>query len=102
MGELPGSDEVRAGLWAPGYRVERLLGSGAFGSVYLAEQVSTHREVALKVLSVGLGSPRDEERFDEEVRTLARLDSHPHVVDLIDYGLLSDGRPFFAMRFCMS
>lgn len=99
MGELPGSDEVRAGLWAPGYRVERLIGSGAFGSVYLAEQVSTHREVALKVLSVGLGSPRDEERFDEEVRTLARLDSHPHVVDLIDYGLLSDGRPFFAMRF---
>lgn len=97
--DMSGDPGVAGRVSAPGYQIVRFLGSGAFGSVYVAEQTSTHRHVALKVLSVGLGSPRDRERFDDEVRTLALLDSHPHIVDLLDYGFLDDQRPFFAMRY---
>ncbi|MBI4568061.1 MAG: protein kinase [Planctomycetes bacterium] len=62
------------------YRVEREIGSGAFGTVFLARDRATGRKVALKVLRENfLDDPEVRERFRRECRALARLD-HPNIV----------------------
>jgi serine/threonine-protein kinase len=80
-----------------GYRIERVLGRGGMSVVYLAEQLSLGRKVALKVLSPELS--RDEpfrQRFVVECRTAAGLES-PFIVPIYDAGE-SDGRLYMAMR----
>jgi len=68
----------------PRYRVERLLGSGGMGSVYLAEHRVLERDVALKVINPELLSDRGMvERFRSEAKAAARL-SHPNVVTVYD------------------
>lgn len=68
------------------YRVIRLLGRGTMGSVYLAEQVSMARPVALKILPPSLSSDHAfVERFLREARAAARL-NHPHIVAALDFG----------------
>lgn len=80
------------------YRVIRLLGRGTMASVYLAEQVSMARPVALKILSPTLaGDPTFVERFLREARASARL-NHPNLVAAIDFGEV-DSRFFLAMEF---
>jgi len=67
-----------------GYEIDRELGSGAMGTVYLARQESLDRPVALKVLSLAsFLSSRSRFRFLAEARTLGRL-RHPHVVSVHD------------------
>ena len=61
------------------YRIERLLGKGGMGEVYEAEHVEQQRRVALKILSQGLQSREDRERFLSEGRLAASI-SHPHTV----------------------
>ena len=80
------------------YRFIRLLGRGTMSSVYLAEQVSMARPVALKILSPTLASdPAFVERFMREARASARL-NHPNIVSAIDFGEF-DSRFFLAMEF---
>ncbi len=71
------------------YRVERLLGQGAMGSVYLARDPELHRAVAIKtVRDLGLEEDRLAsflERFRNEARAAARL-SHPAIVAVYDVG----------------
>ncbi len=68
------------------FRVVRLLGSGGMGFVYLAEQVSLGRPVALKVLRSDLVMAADfTERFRREALLLSSVE-HPAVVRVIDYG----------------
>lgn len=68
------------------FRVARLLGSGGMGFVYLAEQVSLGRPVALKVLRGDLAMATDfAERFRREALLLSSVE-HPAVVRVIDYG----------------
>src|SRR6187551_997353 len=62
-----------------GYRIERLLGRGGMGAVYAAEQIEDGRQVAVKVLTSGLGSDEDRERFIREGRTAASI-NHPNTV----------------------
>lgn len=79
------------------YKLVRRLGSGAYGSVYLAEQSTpVQRSVALKLLHPGIGSPRVLRRFDLERRVLAALD-YSGIARLLDAGAAPDGRPYFVM-----
>ncbi len=81
-----------------GYRVERLLGRGGMGEVYLAVQESLGRPVALKVLSAKLAADQDFVlRFQAEARAAAAL-NHPNVVTVHDVWE-EGGRHFLAMEF---
>src|SRR5436309_10903071 len=68
------------------YRIERLLGRGGMGAVYLAHELALDRDVAIKVLPPEqAGAPQFRERFRREARTAARL-NHPNIVPLHTFG----------------
>ena len=80
------------------YRIERLLGRGGMGAVYLAHELALDRDVAIKVLPPEQAStPVMRERFRREARTAARL-SHPHIVPLHTFGEVS-GLIYFVMGY---
>ncbi len=68
-----------------GFRIERLLARGGTSDVYLARQSHPERPVAIKVFRAGLGSERQAERFESEVRILAKLD-HPNIAAIFSAG----------------
>jgi serine/threonine-protein kinase len=87
--------EVLAGK----YRLEKLLGKGAVGVVYRAQNTLIGRTVAIKVLRAEHAT--DEEvvgRFLREARA-ANLVRHPNVVDVLDIGRDDDGVPFIVQEF---
>lgn len=89
---------VRTGTVVAGFRVISLVGKGAMGAVYLAEETATGRRVALKVLAAELA--RDERfrrRFLRESQVAASLD-HPHVVATVAAGE-EDGLLYLAMDY---
>lgn len=67
------------------------------GAVYLAEDVTLGRQVAIKVLHPEMASPEAVARMLREARTLAALE-HPGIVPVHDAGLLADGRAFCVMK----
>ena len=84
-----GTDPTRVGP----YLIERKLGSGGMGTVYLASHEQTGRMVALKLLSPSLA--REEglvARFMREIDALKKL-KNPHVVELFDHGV--DGEMYY-------
>lgn len=91
----PARDPERLGP----YRVLRRLGSGAVGSVYLAEQHEPIlRRVAIKVIRPGMDSREVLARFAVERQALALLD-HPNVASVLDAGVSDDGRPYLCMEY---
>ncbi len=86
VAEPPASGPAELPQRIGGYRVERRIGRGAMGEVYLAVQESLRRPVALKVLAPRLAADRDfVHRFQAEARAAAAL-SHPNVVVVYDVG----------------
>ncbi len=70
----------------PGYRIEKEIGHGGMSTVYLAEQESLKRQVAIKVMSPALAADRTfGERFFAEGETVAQF-NHPHIVAVYDLG----------------
>src|SRR3954464_4391265 len=68
------------------YRLERLLGRGGMGGVYLATHLGTERFVALKLIAPQfMRNEEFVERFKREARASGRL-RHPNVVDVTDFG----------------
>src|SRR5262245_22720384 len=80
------------------YRIERLLGRGGMGAVYLAHELALDRDVAIKVLPPEhAGAPEVRDRFRREARTAARL-SHPNIVPLHTFGEVA-GLVYFVMGY---
>jgi len=80
------------------YRVERLLGHGGMGAVYLAENWGIGRKVAIKVLLPQFAF--DEEllaRFRNEARAASAI-HHPGIVEMLDLGVGPSGEPFLVME----
>jgi serine/threonine-protein kinase len=82
------------------FEIERQIGSGGMGNVYLARRVKGGFEqtTALKLIKYGMGSEPAIRRFEAERSILARL-QHPHIARLVDGGLTNEGRPWFAMEY---
>jgi hypothetical protein len=80
------------------YEIIDLLGNGAMGAVYLAEDAQLHRRVAVKVPSRGqFSSPDDVERFLREAETIAAL-QHPGIVAVHHLDRDGDGMPLIVMQ----
>ena len=91
--------ELRTGDIAAGFRITSLIGQGAVGSVYLAEDVRNGNRVALKLLGDELAQDeRFRQRFLRESELAASLD-HPHVVPTLAAGEAEDGRLYLAMEY---
>ena len=80
------------------YLVEGVLGEGGMGVVYQARHTGIDRKVALKVLRSEFANDREIlERFVLEAKTASSL-GNPHIVDILDFGRLTDGSTYFAME----
>lgn len=83
----------------PGFTLDREIGSGGMGVVYLARQSGLNRPVALKTVRPGTTlDPRALIRFLAEAETVASV-RHPHVVEVYSFGEHA-GRPYLALEYC--
>jgi serine/threonine protein kinase/formylglycine-generating enzyme required for sulfatase activity len=81
------------------YRIEKVLGKGGFGVVYLAQDEQLNRLVAVKVPhSKLISKPEDAEAYLVEARTVANLD-HPNIVAVYDVGSTSDFPCFVVSKY---
>ena len=91
-------NDLAPGTRLAGYQVERLIGTGGMGSVYLATEVALERRVAVKVIRPELaGDDGFRRRFLLECKLIAQLE-HPAIVPVYSAGE-SEGRLFIAMRY---
>ena len=94
----PGDDEILPPDTHVGdYRIRALVDEGAMGRVYLAQDMTLGRRVALKLIKHHSANPADVQRFLDEARATASF-SHPHVVTLHGVGEFR-GRPYFALEY---
>jgi serine/threonine protein kinase len=78
------------------YRIERVLGKGGFGLVYLGYDEQLQRPVAVKIPHADrISRPEDAARYLDEARLVAGL-THPHIVPVHDVGS-SDQFPFYVV-----
>ena len=81
------------------FRIEREIGTGGMGTVYLATHLGLERPVAVKIIRREFAGDADvAERFLQEARTMAKL-RHPNAAMIFDAGNLPDGRHFIVMEF---
>jgi len=88
----------------PGYSVSkhvklvRMLGKGGMGSVWVADHLALKTQVAVKFMSERLASdPTMRARFEREATSAAQIGS-PHIVNVQDHGITSDGIPYIVME----
>ncbi|PKN31654.1 MAG: serine/threonine protein kinase, partial [Deltaproteobacteria bacterium HGW-Deltaproteobacteria-20] len=78
-------------------RLVRKLGEGGMASVWVAEHLTLHTQVAVKFVSLGLaGDMSVLERFRREATTVAKM-KNPHVVQVFDHGVTLEGSPYIVM-----
>jgi len=80
------------------YTLVERIGEGGSCVVYLAEQAEpVRRQVALKLIKVGMDTRQVVARFEVERQALALMD-HPHIAKVFDAGVTPTGRPYFVME----
>ncbi len=90
-GEQPG-DRI------DGYTLVEEIGAGGMGTVWLAEQEQpVQRQVALKIIKLGMDTRQVVARFEAERQALALMD-HPSIAKVYDAGVTETGRPYFVME----
>ena len=95
--EAPTPDELNHLL--AGYKVEKMLGRGGMGAVYLATETRLGRRVAIKLLPPELGRKPDfRQRFEREAWILAKLE-HAHIVRLYGLGESDQGHLYLIMEY---
>ncbi|MGA3092127.1 MAG: tetratricopeptide repeat protein [Terriglobales bacterium] len=98
-GEGTSTAAVRLGQALGNYRILSRLGEGGMGQVWLAEQTAPlQRQVALKLIRVGMYDDSVLQRFESERQSLASM-NHPSIAKVFDAGTTPDGQPYFAMEY---
>jgi serine/threonine-protein kinase PknK len=90
--------DIRAELRQAEFHDVEEIGHGGFGVVYRCAQPMLDRTVAVKVLSTDL-DPDNLDRFLREQRAMGRLSGHPHIMNILQVGVLVSGRPFIVMPY---
>jgi tetratricopeptide (TPR) repeat protein len=93
------TDRPQPGRVGP-YEIDRLLGRGGMGSVYLAHRADGHfeQQVAIKFIDLPIGSHLFRERLRQERQILATL-QHPYIARLLNGGVTEEGWPYLAMEY---
>ncbi|MFF3572643.1 protein kinase [Nocardia jiangxiensis] len=87
-------------LEAAGFGEIRVIGRGGFGVVYRCREFALDRTVAVKVLtSISEYGGENLDRFLREQRAMAKLPSHPNIVQIHQVGSTADGRPYLVMPY---
>lgn len=88
---------LRVGQQVGSYRLLRLLGKGSFAEVYLGEDIRLGAQVAIKLLHAQLVDSDELEKFEQEARTIARLE-HPNIVRIRHFAIEA-GTPYLVMDY---
>jgi serine/threonine-protein kinase len=81
------------------YQVVSVLGEGGMGIVYKAKHVTLNKNLAIKVLKADVSKNQEVvERFRQEAQSATAIGNH-HIIDISDFGVLSDGSTYFVMEF---
>ena len=90
--------ELAGTLIGKSVRLVRLLGQGGMGSVWVAEHLGLHTQVAVKLISADVAESEEAvTRFQREATAAAQLKS-PHVVQVFDHGVTDEGVPYIVME----
>ena len=93
--DFPSEEKISFGP----YRLIEKLGEGGMGRVWLAQQSApVRRQVALKLIKVGMYDDSVLRRFESERQSLAIMD-HPSIAKVFDAGTTPDGQPYFVMEY---
>ena len=93
------TDDARVGTTVGRFRIDALVGDGATGTVYKAEDLTLQRQVAVKIIHKRLAQDRGTvKRFGREARAASHL-KHPNCIEIFDVGETDDGVPFMAMDY---
>src|SRR5580704_3752093 len=88
---------VQGEMLTPTIRLERSLGAGGMGRVWLADHLALRTRVVVKLLSEALADDRDAiARFSREAA--ASMVRSAHVVEIFDHGVTADGAPYIVME----
>src|SRR5580704_3564261 len=96
---LPDSTGLAGQTLGP-YTLISQIGQGGMGSVWLARRSDGRfeRQAAVKFVNIALAGRATEERFKREGSILGRL-THPHIAELLDAGISSDGQPYLILEY---
>ncbi len=99
-GILEDDNDPMIGQRLGAYRIEKEIGRGGMGTVYLAARADNvfQRRVAIKIIKHGMSSDFILQRFRHERQILANLD-HPNIARLLDGGATLTGQPYFVMEY---
>ena len=96
---LPPEESFEGQVVGGKYKVERLVGSGGMGTVWLGQHIGLGNRVAIKFIRPQFAAREDaRRRFEIEARAAASVDSK-HAVKVYDYGVTDAGLPFIVMEY---